>query len=61
MSGMIDTDMLGTFALVGEAGKLAEDLIQRYTGIVDRLSIYSPFIPGERDPFWRELLRAFSK
>lgn len=61
MAGMIDTDMLGMFALVGEAGKLAEDLKQRYMGIVDRLSIYSPFIPGERDPFWRELLRAFSK
>lgn len=60
MSSMIDANMLETFALVGEAGQLAEDLKQRYLGLVDRLSIYSPFIPGEQDRFWRELLRAIS-
>ncbi len=60
MADLIDADMLATFAVVGQVEDLADALKQRYDGIVDRLSIYSPFIPGERDPFWRELIEAFS-
>jgi hypothetical protein len=25
--------------------------------LVDRLGLYTPFIPGERDSFWKALLR----
>jgi hypothetical protein len=33
-------------------------LSQRYQGHVDRLGLYLPFIPGQRDDFWRALLSA---
>ncbi|MBE9525159.1 MAG: LLM class F420-dependent oxidoreductase, partial [Chloroflexi bacterium] len=32
-------------------------LLERYQGIADRLNLYIPFIPGERDDFWRKLLK----
>jgi probable F420-dependent oxidoreductase len=60
MSELIDAEMLATFALVAPPKELADGLKERYTGLADRLSIYSPFVPGERDAFWRELVQAFS-
>lgn len=60
MSDLIDADILATFAVVGAVEDLPAGLQQRYGDIVDRLSIYSPFIPGERDAFWRELVQTFS-
>jgi len=32
-------------------------LTQRYRGLVDRLGLYIPFVPGERDEFWKNLLQ----
>ena len=59
MPALIDDDMLATFAVLAEAPEdLAAALQARYIGLVDRLSVYLPFVPGERDGFWRSLLRA---
>ena len=60
MSDLISADILATFAVMGTVEDVPAGLQQRYADIVDRLSIYSPFIPGERDPFWRELVKIFS-
>ncbi len=59
MADLIDADILAIFAVVAPAGELAEGLQERYGDIVDRLSLYTPFVPGERDPLWRELVEAF--
>ena len=56
MPALIDDEMLETFALVCEPHQLAEGLTQRYAGWVDRISLYSPFIPGDRDDFWQSLI-----
>jgi probable F420-dependent oxidoreductase len=52
--------MLNEFAVVLENGasaaELAQQLKKRYTGLAGRLSIYAPFIPGQRDDFWRTLV-----
>lgn len=30
--------------------------IERYEGLVDRLALYIPYVPGQRDEEWNELL-----
>jgi probable F420-dependent oxidoreductase len=56
MPGLIDDEMLETFALVETSDHLPGALFSRYQGLADRLSLYSPFIPGERDEFWHSLI-----
>ncbi|MCS6907485.1 MAG: TIGR03617 family F420-dependent LLM class oxidoreductase [Anaerolineales bacterium] len=56
MPALIDETMLETFAVLGEEQSLAEKLRRRYAGLVQRLSLYLPFVPGQRDNFWRRLV-----
>jgi probable F420-dependent oxidoreductase len=56
MPGLIDDDMLGTFATMVDAPELMAALSERYGGAADRLSLYIPFVPGERDAFWKKFL-----
>jgi len=58
MPALVTTEMLATFAVVANAADLPQALMARYQGAVDRLGLYLPFVPGERDDFWRALLRA---
>ena len=59
MPMLITDEILNEFCLVTEGGKLAVELTNRYEGIADRLTIYTPFVPGERDRWWRELTGSF--
>jgi alkanesulfonate monooxygenase SsuD/methylene tetrahydromethanopterin reductase-like flavin-dependent oxidoreductase (luciferase family) len=56
MAGLIDDDMLREFAVMASPGELPAALQERYGGLVDRLGLYIPFVPGERDEFWKHLL-----
>ncbi len=56
MPALIDDEMLETFAVVCEPARLPAALSERYQGIADRLGLYVPYMPGERDEFWRSLL-----
>ena len=56
MAMLIDDEMLDVFAVVCSPSDLPEKLAERYAGLVDRLALYVPFIPGERDEEWSELL-----
>ncbi len=54
---MLITDrMLNEFCLVTDEASLARALKERYTGIANRLGIYNPFVPGERDGLWKKLV-----
>ncbi|MEK6222347.1 MAG: TIGR03617 family F420-dependent LLM class oxidoreductase [Chloroflexota bacterium] len=55
MPALVDDTILETVAVVTEPNNLAQALLDRYGGLADRLTIYSPFISGERDEFWRIL------
>ena len=55
MPMLITDEMLNEFAVVANEGNLVEELKQRYDGIADRLTLYTPFVPGEKDAWWREL------
>lgn len=57
MPGLISDDILSECAVIASPSDLPAALFGRYQGIVDRLGLYIPFVPGERDDFWKHLLR----
>ena len=59
MPALISPEMLETFAVVAAPDELPERLKARYAGRIDRLGIYIPFAPGERDDFWGGLIRSW--
>ncbi len=59
MPGLITDEVLQEFCLITSRERLALELRQRYDGIADRLTLYSPFVPGEKDAFWRRLAADF--
>lgn len=56
MPVQISDEMLETMAVVCEPEGLAAAMQARYAGLIDRLALYLPFVPGERDEFWRRLV-----
>ncbi len=61
MTSLIDDPMLETFAVIANASGLADALSSRYAGLVDRIALYKPFVPGEQDNFWRQLVSTWGK
>ena len=59
MGALIDDEILSTYAIVAEEDEIPAALISRYQGLADRLTIYAPYIRGEREPFWRNLISKF--
>lgn len=55
MPEQISDEILETFAIVGPAEEIGARLKERYNGQVDRLGLYLPFTPGDRDAFWTRL------
>ena len=55
MPMLITDEILNEFCLVTEEDKLASELEKRYDGIADRLTLYTPFVPGEKDEWWKKL------
>jgi probable F420-dependent oxidoreductase len=60
MPMLITDEILNEFCLVTDESNLAEELKKRYEGIADRLTIYTPFVPGEKDAWWKALASAFN-
>jgi probable F420-dependent oxidoreductase, MSMEG_2256 family len=61
MPTLITDEILSEFAVVTEEHKLAHELRERYDSIADRLTLYTPFVPGERDEWWRRLCKSFDQ
>lgn len=60
MPALIREEMMREFVTEAETpAELAAALHERYDGLADRLALYTPFTPGERDAFWKELRAAF--
>ncbi len=59
MFGLVTDQILETFCLVTDEESLPAKLKERYQGIADRLTLYTPFTPGEKDDFWKKLVAAF--
>jgi probable F420-dependent oxidoreductase len=61
MPMLITDEMLAEFCLVTEEETLADELKKRYDGIADRLTLYTAFVPGEKNDGWRKLAEHFRK
>ncbi len=55
LPAQVSDEMLGTYAIVCKPEQIGEQLKQRYAGLADRISLYLPFYPGQRDEFWKRL------
>jgi probable F420-dependent oxidoreductase len=54
MGGLIDDEILNTFAVVGEPEQVAPELHRRYGDVIQRISFYAPY---SSDPDrWRQVL-----
>ena len=58
MPALVTDEILNEFCLVTDEKNLANELKQRYNGIADRLALYSPFVPNEKDNFWKQLAQS---
>jgi probable F420-dependent oxidoreductase len=61
MASLITDEMLETFAVVGTPDEIPEKLRGRYTGLLDRLSVYEMFRPDGDLTAQRALLAAFPR
>jgi probable F420-dependent oxidoreductase len=57
MPGLIHDEILAAFAVVSDEGSLAAALKEKYADLADRVALYLPFMPGERDLFWHRLVK----
>lgn len=60
MAQEITDDMLTVFAVEGIPEEIPDKLQARYNGLLDRLTFYHPFRPGEHEERWRKFARAFN-
>ncbi len=60
MPMLITDEMLGEFCLLTSQENLASDLKKKYNGIADRLTLYTPFVPKEKDDWWKKLAKEFN-
>jgi probable F420-dependent oxidoreductase len=53
MPKLITGEMLDAFCVEAAPEEVGPALKERYEGLIDRVALYTPFVPGERDDFWR--------
>lgn len=61
MGELISDEMLHAFAVVAPVDDLAHAVRERYTGLLDRVGYYFPFVPGETEKtgLWKSAADAF--
>jgi alkanesulfonate monooxygenase SsuD/methylene tetrahydromethanopterin reductase-like flavin-dependent oxidoreductase (luciferase family) len=58
MPNLITDEMLRTFTVEAAPDEVGPALKERYEGLMDRVALYVPFVPGEKDGFWRKTIEA---
>ena len=53
MHELINDEMLEEFAVVAPHDELPHKVKERYTGLLDRVGYYMPYVPEERDDMWQ--------
>src|SRR5215211_7268279 len=56
MPRLVTDEMLGAFAVEAAPDEIGPALKDRYDGLIDRVALYLPFVPGQRDEFWRTVV-----
>jgi probable F420-dependent oxidoreductase len=58
MPKQITDEMLHAFAVEAAPDEVGPALVERYEGLIDRVALYVPFVPREKDEFWRRVVEA---
>ncbi|HEX2741482.1 MAG TPA: TIGR03617 family F420-dependent LLM class oxidoreductase [Rubrobacter sp.] len=58
MPDLVTDEMLAAFAVEAAPDEIGGALKERYEGLIDRVALYLPFVPGERDEFWRAVVES---
>lgn len=61
MGEQISDEMLDAFCVSASEADLADAIRARYTGLLDRITLYTPFEPGQDMTKWANLVAAFKK
>jgi probable F420-dependent oxidoreductase len=61
MPGLINDEMLETFVLIGSWDDVAAKLYAKYDGLLDRVGLYRPYVPGVEDEQWRQLVKTMER
>jgi probable F420-dependent oxidoreductase len=56
---LISDAMLDVFALRGSWAELPARVLEKYQGVLDRVSYYFPVVPGEHEDGWRATVAGF--
>ncbi len=56
---LISNKMLDTFAVQGRWVDLPRLVQQRFGGLLDRVMVYMPYLPGQMDDRWRQAVQGF--
>jgi probable F420-dependent oxidoreductase len=56
MPALITDEMISAFAIEAHPDEIGPALRERYEDLVARVALYLPFVPGERDEFWRTVV-----
>ena len=58
MPQRITDEMLETFVVIGSWNDIADKLHAKYDGLLDRVGLYRPFVPGVEEEQWRQWVHA---
>ncbi len=58
MPSRVTDEMISAFAVEAAPEEVGSALRERYEGLIDRVALYLPFEPGEKDDFWRSVTGA---
>ena len=58
MGNLISDEMLSAFSVGASPDELGAALLERYTGVADRLMLYLPFSPESDRAFWPRLVQS---
>jgi probable F420-dependent oxidoreductase len=61
MPSLITDEMLDAFCLRAAWADLPARALEKYHGLLDRVSYYFPFVPGENDAGWRATIAGFKR
>ena len=61
MPNLITDEMLETFVIVGSWNDIAAKLHAKYDGLLDRIGLYRPFVPGLEDEQWSRLVQMMKR
>nr|MBN1229790.1 TIGR03617 family F420-dependent LLM class oxidoreductase [Anaerolineae bacterium] len=61
MPNLITDEMLNTFSITAPPDQIGAAVLERYRGLVNRITLYYPFAPGGFDDLWFNTLKAFEQ